>query len=122
LVSLRLAEASLVSLPHSIRERKSVTAIGLVTLFRFQNEGDSNFSFGGVMSQYKYPQFLKQNTNAAFDSLHTPGTTTPYSGIYRCYVCGKEDVSTEGHPLPPQNHHQHPAGGDPIRWQLIVSH
>jgi hypothetical protein len=74
------------------------------------------------MAQYKYLKFLKENTSKAFDDFHVPSATTPYSGIYRCAVCGKEDVSTEGHPLPPQNHHQHPAGSGPIRWQLIVSH
>jgi hypothetical protein len=74
------------------------------------------------MAQYKNQNFLKHNTNAAFDALHVPGAATPYSGIYRCAVCGKEDVSTEGHPLPPQNHHQHSAGAGSIRWQLIVSH
>jgi hypothetical protein len=74
------------------------------------------------MAQYKYPQALKQNSDKAFDALHTPGAPTPYSGIYRCAVCGKEDVSTHGHPLPPQNHHQHSTGAGPIRWQLIVSH
>ena len=74
------------------------------------------------MAQFKYSQILEQNDNSAFDVLHVPGAITPYSGIYRCAVCGKEDVSTCGHPLPPQNHHQHRIGAGPIRWQLIVSH
>jgi hypothetical protein len=73
------------------------------------------------MAQYKYLKFLKQNTTDAFDTLHSPGTRTPYSGFYRCAVCGQEDVSTEGHPLPSQNHKQHP-NDEPIQWQLIVSH
>ena len=40
--------------------------------------------------------------------------------IYRCEVCGHEDISTYNHPLPPQNHKQHPPGV-PIRWRLIVA-
>jgi hypothetical protein len=74
------------------------------------------------MAQYKYPQFLKHNNNDAFDVIHAPGSQTPYSGIYRCEVCGKEDVCVFGRPLPPQNHHQHAIGAGPIRWRLIVSH
>jgi hypothetical protein len=74
------------------------------------------------MAQYKYTEFLRHNTNAAFDQQHLPGAPTPYSGIYRCVVCGKEDIAVYNKPLPPQNHHQHPVGSGPIRWQLIVSH
>jgi hypothetical protein len=69
---------------------------------------------------YKYSQLLSQNDNIAFDKLHSPGEYTPYSGIYRCDVCGKSDVSTQGHPLPPQNHHQHPQH-QAIRWRLAVA-
>jgi len=74
------------------------------------------------MAQYKYPAFLKQNTSDAFDAIHEPGSLAPYSGIYRCAECGQEDVSTQGKPLPPQNHHQHNYSQGTIRWQLIVSH
>jgi hypothetical protein len=74
------------------------------------------------VAQYKYFEFLKKNENPVFDELHEPGVITPFSGIYRCAVCGKEDVSTQGKPLPPQNHHEHSPGIGPIRWQLIVSH
>jgi hypothetical protein len=74
------------------------------------------------MAQYKYAQFLKKNESGDFDTLHLPGAPTPYSGVYRCVVCGKEDISKQGNPLPPQNHHQHDYGMGPIRWQLIVSH
>jgi hypothetical protein len=72
------------------------------------------------MAEYKYPGFLKQITDKVFDGAHGPGSPTPLSGIYRCIKCGHEAVSTNGHPLPPQNHHQHhpPA---PIAWQLIVA-
>lgn len=74
------------------------------------------------MAQYKYAQFLKHNDNPAFDAIHQPGAPTPFSGIYRCVVCGREDLSVFGKPLPPQNHHQHVVGTGPIHWQLIVSH
>jgi hypothetical protein len=74
------------------------------------------------MAQYKYAQFLKANTSDVFDVLHQPGATTPYSGIYRCEACGKEDVSVYSKPLPPQDHHVHEAGLGAIQWRLIVSH
>jgi hypothetical protein len=74
------------------------------------------------MAQYKYFEFLKKNENSVFDNLHEPGAAAPYSGIYRCAACGKEDVAVQGKPLPPQNHHQHAPGIGPIRWQLIISH
>ena len=74
------------------------------------------------MAQYKNSAFLKHNTDVAFDAVHGPGAITPYSGIYRCTVCGREDVSVHNKPLPPQDHHVHTAGLGPIRWQLIVSH
>lgn len=74
------------------------------------------------MAQYKYSKFLSYLDSAEYDKLHEPASTTPYSGIYRCVVCGKEDVSVHNKPLPTQNHHQHQAGLGPIRWQLIVSH
>jgi hypothetical protein len=72
-----------------------------------------------TMALYKDQTKLQHNGDAAFDVFHSPSTPTPYSGIYRCRVCGHEIVSTYTHPLPPQNHHQHPAG-QPIQWQLIV--
>ncbi|MGF6115485.1 hypothetical protein ABIE30_002558 [Janthinobacterium lividum] len=30
-------------------------------------------------------------------------------------------ISTEGHVMPPQNHHQRSSEQGPIRWRLIVS-
>jgi hypothetical protein len=73
------------------------------------------------MAEYKYSQYLIQGNNKAYDQLHSPGVLAPYSGIYRCAVCGHEDTCVSGKPLPPQNHHQHnpPA---PIQWKLIVAH
>jgi len=73
------------------------------------------------MAVYKYTKYLEQSDHQAFDQIHSPGTSTPYSGIYRCEGCGENEVSTYSHPLPPQNHHQHTAAQGAIRWRLIVS-
>lgn len=73
------------------------------------------------MAIYKYSQYLQQSQHQAFDQILHPGTTTPYSGIYRCEGCGTNEVSTQGHPLPPQNHHQHSPGQGSIRWRLVVA-
>jgi hypothetical protein len=72
------------------------------------------------MAYYKYPRFIEQIDHAAFDALADPGQAPPHSGIYRCEACGKSVVSTSGHPLPPQNHHQH-STREAIRWRLIVA-
>ena len=74
-----------------------------------------------IMALYKYQQIVSHSEDGAFDELHPPGSSTPHSGIYRCEVCGHEIVSTQGHPLPPQNHHQHPQH-QTIKWRLIVAH
>lgn len=73
------------------------------------------------MAQYKYPQVLQPNNSNAFDLVHNPGSSTPFSGIYRCAGCGREATSIQHHPLPPQNHHQHSLVQGHVRWQLIVS-
>lgn len=72
-----------------------------------------------AMAYYKNANFLSQEFGPEFDIVHTPGVQTPFSGIYRCTGCGKSITSTHLHPLPAQNHEQHPPGV-PIRWQLIV--
>jgi hypothetical protein len=72
------------------------------------------------MATYKYSRYIELNTSEAFDGTHHPGEITPHSGIYRCLGCGREDVSTKGHPLPPQNHHQHTVQQGSIRWRLAV--
>ncbi len=72
------------------------------------------------MAWYKHAQYLVNKTSDAFDTLHAPGTATPYSGIYRCEGCGHELVSEEKKPLPPQNHRQHEPRHGAIRWRLIV--
>jgi len=72
------------------------------------------------MALYKHGQYLRQSSDNAFDTLHSPGQNTPHSGIYRCEGCGNEVASNGGNPLPPQNHHQHtPAQGN-IRWRMAV--
>jgi hypothetical protein len=73
------------------------------------------------MAWYKYVRYLSVMQSDEFDKLHEPGTTGSWSGIYRCEGCGKEVVHTVGHPLPPQNHHQHTAAQGRIRWRLIVT-
>jgi hypothetical protein len=73
------------------------------------------------MAIYKYAAYVVQNTtDPVFDAEHRPSVPTPLSGIYRCMGCGVEAVSTQGHPLPPQNHHQHTLAQGAIRWRLIV--
>ena len=72
------------------------------------------------MAEYKYASILTHSENAAYDDVWHPASATPYSGIYRCTGCGREAISTRGHPLPPQNHHQH-TNAIPILWQLIVA-
>jgi hypothetical protein len=73
------------------------------------------------MALYKYPQVLRQWDHAEFDKLYEPGTIAAWSGIYRCQGCGHEIVHTTGHPLPPQNHHQHALGQGRIQWRLMVT-
>ena len=73
------------------------------------------------MAVYRYQHYLEQSSHQAFDQVSTPGTPAPYSGIYRCEGCGKNEVSTHGHPLPPQNHHQHTAAQGAVRWKLVVA-
>jgi hypothetical protein len=72
------------------------------------------------MALYKYDQFVGKSQDAIFDGVHSPGQAAPRSGIYRCEGCGREASSTEGHPLPPQNHHEHSIAQGHIRWRLIV--
>jgi hypothetical protein len=73
------------------------------------------------MAIYQYVTHFVQMTNAEFDKVYEPGSTTPWSGIYRCQGCGREIVHTAGKPLPPQNHHQHTSTQGKIRWRLLVT-
>ena len=72
------------------------------------------------MALYKDGTHLTPTTDTNFDTVHHPGAKAPFSGIYRCVGCGHEVVSTEHHPLPPQNHHQHKTNQGTIRWKLLV--
>jgi hypothetical protein len=72
------------------------------------------------MALYKNSAILTASSDSNFDSVHGPGNTTPFSAIYRCLGCGKEIVSEESKPFPPQNHHQHTSAQGFIRWQMIV--
>ena len=72
------------------------------------------------MALYKHAGYLAHATDAIFDESTEPGNAAPRSGIYRCMGCGREASSTEGHPLPPQNHHQHTRDQGSIRWRLTV--
>ena len=72
------------------------------------------------MAIYKYAHFLERLDHEAFDLVWTPGAEPNYSGIFRCEACGANVACNAGNPLPPQNHAQHPGGGD-IRWRLIVA-
>jgi hypothetical protein len=73
-----------------------------------------------MMALYKYDEYVRKDQSAVFDDLSHPSTAAPRSGIYRCMGCGREASSTEGHPLPPQNHHEHSTAQGAIRWRLIV--
>lgn len=71
------------------------------------------------MALYKAGTDVKTGTGKAFEETHSPGTPTPYSGIYKCENCGREDACNKGNPLPPQNHNQH-SGPKPIMWRCLV--
>ena len=72
------------------------------------------------MAYYKERKYLAKTNHSLFDKLFEPGATTPYSGIYRCEVCGHEDAFIKGKPLPAQDHHQHSVSQGSIRWRLVV--
>lgn len=73
------------------------------------------------MAMYKYVKFVVQSSSNVFDTLTTPGTDTPYSGIYRCESCGLEATSVKGKPMPPPTHHKHASGEGAIKWRLVVA-
>lgn len=70
------------------------------------------------MAFYQHAGPFVQVRNVAFDTTYGPGNPAPYSGIYRCEVCGYEDACNEHQPLPPQSRavHWHTL---PVRWRLI---
>lgn len=73
------------------------------------------------MAFYKDKSRLIEHQDSVFDGKYKPGTATHFSGIYECAICGREAVSTEGHSLPPHNHHTHTTAGQHIEWKLIVA-
>jgi hypothetical protein len=73
------------------------------------------------MASFKYPGFLQQRGDSAFDGTTAPGQPAPFSGIYRCTGCGREIAANAGGPMPPQNHHQHAILQGAIAWQLVVA-
>jgi len=75
---------------------------------------------GKNMALFKYDEFVKKTTHAAFDTVTGPGQPVPHSGIYRCEGCGQEIAANQGNPMPPQNHHQHSTTQGAIRWRLCV--
>jgi len=54
-----------------------------------------------------------------WNSRYSSGDTVPFSGIYRCTVCGKEVTCNATDPFPPQNHSQHKQQ-QAVEWQLII--
>jgi hypothetical protein len=72
------------------------------------------------MALYEYDQYLARSDHQSFDQEFTLGAQTLHSGIYRCMGCGREVVSEDRKPLPPQNHHQHDTHQGTIRWRMIV--
>jgi len=73
------------------------------------------------MALYKYSTWMYLSQHEEFDKIYEPGQSCSWSGIYRCEGCGREVVHTTGHPLPPQNHHQHGLTQGRIRWRLLVT-
>lgn len=66
-------------------------------------------------------RFEYQNDTAKFDTLTGPGKAAPYSGIYRCYNCHHQVVSTKGNTMPPEGHHTHTNPKLKIEWQLVAA-
>jgi hypothetical protein len=75
------------------------------------------------MAIYGDLQFLYKRAGRAdeFATLHDPGAKVPFSGIYKCEVCGFELVAEKLRPLPSEdNWHRHNQNQGPIKWRLIV--
>jgi hypothetical protein len=73
------------------------------------------------MALFKYSHYLTNSADSSFDPAHPAGAMAPHSGIYKCQGCGREVTSNMGHPLPPQDHHQHGLEQGAIGWRLIVA-
>jgi hypothetical protein len=72
------------------------------------------------MAHYKFKKYLNRTNHKLFDDLYEPGQAAPYSGIYRCEVCGHEDACIAGQSLPARDHHQHASNQGRIQWRLVV--
>lgn len=72
------------------------------------------------MAIYRYPQFLLRVDHTLFETPYPTGSPTPYSGIYRCRVCGQETVVKRDETLPPTDHHPHFLGDEEMYWQLTA--
>jgi hypothetical protein len=72
------------------------------------------------MAYFKHDKYFIRDNHSAFDQVLNPGTLTPFTGIYRCEVCGHEAGSTKQHPLPPE-HHAANAPHQRTKWRLIVA-
>lgn len=62
--------------------------------------------------------YFKKSDRIDFDTLHNPGDPAPYSGIYRCEICGLEATSEEDKPLPPGRSHNHSSKA--VIWRLVA--
>lgn len=71
---------------------------------------------------YKDGSTFSKSTDAAFDTIHTPGNTAPHPGLYQCVGCKHIIAIAGGNTFPPQNHHTHTTSQGTVRWQLVVSH
>ena len=73
------------------------------------------------MAIYKYPQFLLRVDHTLFETQNATGAPAPYSGIYRCSICGQEIVAKRNEVLPSADHHPHYLGDDVMHWQLTAA-
>lgn len=75
------------------------------------------------MATYQDGSTLHHLVNQEFDKTHKPGTTPPYSGIYRGEGCGVEIVAEHGRTFPPtracKDHHPKGKVGH-VLWKLSV--
>ena len=79
------------------------------------------------MPNYKDGSVFNQRpTDGNFDTIHSPGQITPFSGIYKCQSCGFECASVVGNTLPPESwcSYHHPkwnATATQVRWKLVAA-
>jgi hypothetical protein len=98
----------MMDLTQTIPPSVSATRLGVEQLARTTDKAKAIAH--GRAGEYKY--------DFPFDTTHRPGGTAPLSGIYRCTICGWEEVFVANTTLPPQNHHTHAPGLTHILWRL----